>query len=71
MEEVGFVMTTLLGFKTFLIPFLADELLTPDDPDADPEPLMPSLPKSSPLALLPAPELALLPEKNDPRAAKG
>ena len=55
----------------FLIPFLAEELLTPDDPDADPEPLIPSLPRSSPLALVPVPVLALLPEKNDPRAAKG
>ena len=55
----------------FLIPFLAEELFTPDDPDADPEPLMPSLPKSSPLALVPGPELTLFPEKNDPRAAKG
>ena len=56
------------SLEAFLNPIPIEELLAPDDPEADPDPLIPSLPKSSPFE---APGLCLPPEKNDPKAAKG
>ena len=52
-----------------LIPLFIVELFTPEEPDAEPEPLIPSLPKSSALTLPPA--LFLPPVKNEPKAARG
>ena len=56
------------SLEAFLNPIPIEELLAPDDPEAEPDPLIPSLPKSSPFEV---PELCLPPEKNDPNAAKG
>ena len=51
-----------------LKPFLV-ELFTPEEPDAEPDPLIPSLPRSSALVL--PPPIFLPPVKNEPNAARG
>ena len=63
------IMNPLLSLGV-LIPLFIVELFTPDEPDAEPEPLIPSLPKSSVLTL-PPPEVFFPPVKNEPKAASG
>ena len=61
----------LLSVEAILKPLIA-ELLTPEEPDADPEPLIPSLPKSSVRFIGPPDEAAFFPPvKNERNAASG